>query len=116
MPGVDSSLAKAIINYGDRKGPLNEIGEMLEILLLEKLGSNGKDDDEDGYVDEEDEHEAIFRSLSNLITTRSHCFTIVSQGKVVQSKEVAAEKKLKVVVDRGTSPVKIRYYRELPKD
>jgi hypothetical protein len=44
---------------------------MLEILLLEKLGSNGKDDDEDGYVDEEDEQEAIFRSLSNLITIRS---------------------------------------------
>ena len=83
---------------------------------MEKLGSNGKDDDEDGYVDEEDENEAIFRSLSNLITTRSHCFTIVSQGKVVQSREVVAEKKLKVVVDRGTSPVKIKYYRELSKD
>jgi len=30
LPGVDSSLAKAIINYGDRKGPFNEIGEIRE--------------------------------------------------------------------------------------
>jgi len=113
LPGIDSSLAKAIINYGDRKGPFNEMGEILEILLLAKLGTNGKDDDEDGYIDEEDENEAIFRSLSNLITTRSNCFTIVSEGKVVRSEEVVAEKKLKVVVDRGASPIKIKYYREL---
>ena len=109
-------MAKAIINYGDRKGPFNEIGEILEILLMEKLGFNGKDDDGDGYVDEEDETEAIFRSLSNLITTRSNCFTIVSQGKVVRSEEVVAEKRIKVVMDRGTFPIKITYYRELPKD
>jgi len=117
LPGVDSSLAKAIINYGDsKKGPFNEMGEILEILLMEKLGFNGKDDDEDGYIDEEDETEAIFRSISNLITTRSNCFTIVSQGEVVRSEEVVAEKKLKVVVDRGTSPLKIKYYRELPEN
>jgi type II secretory pathway component PulK len=116
LPGIDSSLTKAIINYGDRKGPFNEVGEILEILLIEKLGSNEKDDDGDGYVDEEDENEAIFRMLSNLITTRSNCFTIVSQGKMVRSEEVVAEKKLKIVVDRGSSPIKIRYYRELPKD
>jgi DNA uptake protein ComE-like DNA-binding protein len=30
LPGVDPSLAKAIINYGDRKGPFNEIGEIKE--------------------------------------------------------------------------------------
>lgn len=117
LAGIDSSLAKAIINYGDSdKGPVNEIGEILEILLLAKLGTNGEDDDEDGYIDEEDENEAIFRSLSNLITTRSNCFTIVSQGKVVRSEEVVAEKKLKVVVDRGTSLLKIKYYRELGED
>ena len=116
LPGVDSSLAKAIINYGDRKGPFNKIGEILQILLMEKLGFNGKDDDEDGYIDEDDETEAIFRSISNLITTRSNCFTIVSQGKVIRSKEVVAEKKMKAVVDRGTSPIKIKYYRELWED
>jgi len=110
-------LAKAIINYGDsKKRPFNEIGEILEILLMEKLGFNGKDDDEDGYIDEEDETEVIFRSFSNLITTRSNCFTIVSKGEVVRSEEVVAEKKIKVVVDRGTSPIKVKYYRELPQD
>ena len=117
LPGIDSSLAKAIINYGDsERGPFNEVGEILEILLISKLGTNGEDDDEDGYTDEEDENEATFRSLSNLITTRSNCFTIVSEGKVVRSEKVVAEKKLKVVVDRGTSPLKIKYYRELWED
>ncbi|MFQ5836038.1 MAG: type II secretion system protein GspK [bacterium] len=29
LPGIDSSLVKALINYGDsKKGPFNEIGEM----------------------------------------------------------------------------------------
>jgi hypothetical protein len=83
---------------------------------MAKLGINGEDDDEDGYVDEEDENEAIFRSLSNLITTRSNCFTIVSQGRVMRSEEVVAKKKLKVVVDRDTSPLKIKYYREFWED
>ena len=107
------SVPESAINYGDsKKGPFNEIGEILQILLIEKLGFNGKDDDGDGYVDEEDETEAIFRSISNLITTRSNCFTIISQGKVMRSEEVVAEKKLKVVVDRGTSPIKIKYHRE----
>jgi len=110
------SVPESAINYGDRKGPFNEMGEILEILLMEKLGFNGKDDDGDGYVDEEDETEAIFRSFSNLITTRSNCFTIVSKGKVMRSEEVVAEKKIKVVVDRGTSPIKIKYYRELWED
>ncbi|MFQ6065761.1 MAG: hypothetical protein ACE5K3_00595 [bacterium] len=83
---------------------------------MAKLGSNEEDDDEDSYIDEEDENEAIIRTVSNLITTCSNCFTIVSQAKVVRSEEVVAEKKLKVVVDRGSSPLKIKYYRELPKD
>ncbi|MFQ6067826.1 MAG: helix-hairpin-helix domain-containing protein, partial [bacterium] len=67
LPGIDPSLAISIINYGDsKKGPFNEIGEILEILLMAKLGTNGKDDDEDGYIDEEDENEAIIRTVSNL--------------------------------------------------
>jgi len=107
------SVSQSAINYGDRKkGPFNEMGEILEILLMAKWGSNGKDDDRDGYVDEE-ENEAIFRSFSNFITTRSNCFTIVSLGKVMRSEEVVAEKKIKVVVNRDSSPTKIKYYREL---
>lgn len=117
LPGIDSTLSQAIINYGNsKKRPFNEIGEILQILLLAKLGSNGKDDDKDGYIDEEDEREAIFRSLSNLITTRSNCFTVISRGEVIRNDEIVAERKIKAVIDRGSSPIKIKYYRELSED
>jgi type II secretory pathway component PulK len=114
LPAVDSMLAKSIIRYCDSKrGPLNEIGEIMEVPLVERWGFNGVDDDKDGYVDEDDEREAIFRGLSNLISVRSNCFTIISLGQVVENEEVRAEKKIKVVVDRGDSPLKVKYYREL---
>lgn len=117
LPGIDSTLSQAIINYGNsKKRPFNEIGEILQILLLARLGSNGKDDDKDGYIDEEDEREAIFRSLSNLITTRSNCFTVISRGEVVKNDEIVAERKIKAVIDRGSLPIKIKYYRELSED
>ena len=80
---------------------------------MEEWGFNGVDDDKDGYIDEDDESEAIFRGLSNLISVRSNSFAIVSLGEVVKSEEVTAQKKIKVVVDRGDSPLKVKYYREL---
>jgi len=114
LPGVDPSLAGSIIRYCDgKKGPLNEIGEIMEVPLMERWGFNGVDDDKDGYIDEDDESEAIFRGLSNLVSVRSNCFTIISLGEVVKSEEVTAQKKIKVVVDRGDSPLKVKYYREL---
>jgi len=114
LPGLDSLLAKSIIRYCDSKrGPLNEIGEIMEVPLMERWGFNTIDDDKDGYVDEDDEREAIFRGLSNLISVRSNCFTIISLGEVVGNEKVRAKKKIKVVVDRGDSPLKVKYYREL---
>ncbi|MEA3485178.1 MAG: helix-hairpin-helix domain-containing protein, partial [Candidatus Aerophobetes bacterium] len=113
LPYIDSSLAKAIIMYNEKKGAFNEIGEIAEILPLEKLGCNGIDDDGDGYIDEEDEKEAIFRSLSNLITVRSNCFTIVSQGKVRRAGQMVAEKKIKEIIDRGSPSLKVKYYQEV---
>ena len=115
LPGIDATLAKAIINYGETKGkrPFNQMGEILEILPLEKLAYNGIDDDRDGYIDEEDEKEIIFRSLSNLICVRSNCFTLICEGRAKEGKEILAEKKIKVIVDRGKNPIKIKYYREL---
>ncbi|GAH72243.1 unnamed protein product [marine sediment metagenome] len=80
---------------------------------MERWGFNAVDDDKDGYTDEDDEREAIFRGLSNLISVRSNCFTIISLGEVVENEKVRAKKKIKVVVDRGDSPLKVKYYREL---
>ena len=114
LPGIDSSLTRAIINYGDSKRrPFNEVGEVLEVFTIAKLGYNGKDDDEDGYIDEDDEKEMLFRSLSNLITTRSNCFTVICLGQIKKSGEVVSEKKIKVILDRGAYPLKIKYYKEI---
>ena len=114
LPGIDKKLAESIIYYCDSKrGPIKEVGEIAEISGIQKLGFNGIDDDKDGYIDEDDEKEAILRGISNLITVRSNCFTIVSKGQVKRGGRVVAERKIKVVVDRGVHPVKIRYYKEI---
>ena len=36
--------------------------------------------------------------------------------EVIRASKVVAEKKIKAVVDRGSSPLKIKYYRELRED
>ncbi len=116
LPEIDSKIAGQIISYCDGKdGPFDEIGEITEVIGMQKLGANGWDDDRDGYVDEDDEKEAILRGISNLITVRSMCFTIVSLGRVVEDGKMIAEKKIKVVVDRDL-PVRIRYYRQIYQD
>jgi len=117
LPGIDSKLAEQIIEYCDsEKGPFDEIGEIAEVRGIQKLGFNGLDDDGDGYVDEDDEKEAILRKISNLITVRSNSFTLISVGRVIRGGKVVAEKKIKAVVDRGSSPIRIKYYREIYKD
>ncbi|MBC7189967.1 helix-hairpin-helix domain-containing protein [Candidatus Aerophobetes bacterium] len=114
LPGIDEKLAEQIIKYCDgENGPFDEIGEICQVVGMQRLGINGLDDDEDGYVDEDDENEIIIRRISNLITVRSNCFTVICLGKVVKEGRVLAEKKIKVVVDRGSLPVRILYYREL---
>jgi len=114
LPGIDSEIARQIISYCDSKeGPFDEIGEIVQVRGIQKLGFNGWDDDGDGYVDEDDEKEAILRGISNLITVRSMCFTVTSLGRVKRGGRVVAEKKIKAIVDRGGLPVRIRYYREI---
>jgi len=114
LPCIDTKITDQIINYCDgRQGPFDEIGEIARVVGMQKLGINGWDDDGDGYVDEDDEREAILRIISNLITVRSNCFTIVSLGRVIRGGKIVAEKKIKVMVDRGSIPIKILYYREI---
>jgi len=114
LPGIDSQIAEQIIDYCDSKnGPFDEIGEIAQVRGMQKLGFNGWDDDGDGYVDEDDEKEAILRGISNLITVRSNCFTVISLGRVIRGGKVVAEKKIKAIVDRGCRPIKIKYYREM---
>ena len=112
LPGIDSRLAEQIVRYGDTdSAPFDTPGEIAEVIGMQALGSNMWDDDGDGYVDEDDEVEALVRMVSNLITVRSNCFTVTTTGRVCRGNSIVAESKLEAVLDRGSSPLRTLYYR-----
>jgi hypothetical protein len=59
------------------------------------------------------EKEKTFRSISNLITTRSNVFTVYVTAQITDEaiSNVYAEKKIIAIVDRSVDPIKIRYFR-----
>ncbi|MCD5391107.1 hypothetical protein LR007_04500, partial [candidate division NPL-UPA2 bacterium] len=65
----------------------------------------GTDLDGDYFYGEDDELETIVRSISNLITTRSDRFDIVSTGYVMRGGEELAKSQMRAIVCRITPPV-----------
>ena len=66
------------------------------------------------------EKEKTFRSISNLITTRSNVFTVYVTAQVTEedvsdppNTTVYAEKRILAIVDRSVDPIKVRYFRWL---
>jgi len=64
------------------------------------------------------EKEKTFRSISNLITTRSNVFTVYVTAQVTEedvsdppNTTVYAEKRILAIVDRSVDPIKVRYFR-----
>ena len=57
--------------------------------------------------------EKPFRSISNLITTRSNVFTVYVTAQITDEAEsnVFAEKRILAIVDRSVDPIKVRYFR-----
>ncbi|MFA5392974.1 MAG: hypothetical protein WC081_07165 [Candidatus Ratteibacteria bacterium] len=89
--------------------PYSETGAVAPKLNF-LWGYNLKDDDNDGFIDEDDERELVYRRISNLITVRSNVFRITVTGQSVEDfdgngkieeKEVLAEKKITTIYDRG---------------
>ncbi|MBU2495395.1 MAG: hypothetical protein KJ935_02690 [Candidatus Omnitrophica bacterium] len=89
--------------------PYSEIGAVAPKLNF-LWGYNLKDDDNDGFIDEDDERELVYRRISNLITVRSNVFRVTITGQAVEDfngngkieeNEVLAEKKITTVYDRG---------------
>ncbi|RIH99624.1 hypothetical protein B9J77_04930, partial [candidate division NPL-UPA2 bacterium Unc8] len=70
----------------------------------------GDDLDGDGFRGEDDELETIVRSVSNLITTRSDRFEIVSTGSVWRGGEKLAESGMRVIVCRISQPATILHF------
>jgi len=109
LPNVDTNLAQNIIDGR----PFTTIGEVVEIAGMADADGDGSDEDDD------EGKEAIFRSLSNLITVRSDIFEVICLAQAIKSSDgvfdandqILAEKKIRAVVDRR-SPIQILYWRE----
>jgi type II secretory pathway component PulK len=70
----------------------------------------GDDLDRDDFRGEDDERETIVRSVSNLITTRSDRFEVISTGSVWRAGEKLAESRMRVIVCRISNPATILHF------
>jgi len=108
--GDDNAFGDDTNGGGNARG----IGEIWEVMGIDSAFGDSADNDGDGITDNTDEKEWLFRDISNLITVQSNCFTITSTGKVTNAAgEKIAERKIKAVLDRAESPVKIKSWQEI---
>ena len=99
LPNVDSTIATAI--QGSVNKPFTSIGDLVD-GVTQITGSGTKWD-----------KEKAFRSISNLITTRSNVFTVYVTAQVIDEaiSSVYAEKRILAIVNRSVDPIKVRYFR-----
>ncbi|MDO8141190.1 MAG: hypothetical protein Q6358_06785, partial [Candidatus Brocadiales bacterium] len=122
LPGTSTNTSLAtwnalsgntLINNIINGRPFSTIGAITSITGVNYFGTDNADNDGDGFVDEKDEKDLIFTSISNLITTHSNVFAVYVTARIVNNSasQTFAEKKLVAIVDRSVNPVKIRYFR-----
>ncbi|HHT9109535.1 MAG TPA: hypothetical protein ACFYDZ_00080 [Candidatus Brocadiaceae bacterium] len=111
--GTWSALQGALITNIINNRPYTKIGELPAVSGMDYFGTDGIDNDSDGLVDEKDEKDLIFTSITNLITTHTNVFAVYVTARIVNSNatQTYAEKKLVAIVDRSVTPIKIRYFR-----
>ena len=102
-----------LINNIINARPYSSIGTITSVSGMNYFATDNKDNDGDGFIDEKDEKDLIFTSISNLITTHTNVFAVYVTARIVNSDatQTFAEKKLVAIVDRSVTPVKIRYFR-----
>jgi competence ComEA-like helix-hairpin-helix protein len=88
LPGVEQSLAQAIINYRKSTGYFDNVAGLLKV---------------DGMT------RAIFKQMAPLITARSETYRIVAEGKINSS---GARQRMEVIVHIGRSDMETLGYRE----
>ena len=88
LPGVDQSLAQAIINYRKSTGCFDNVAGLLKV---------------DGIT------RAIFKQVVPLVTARSETFRIVCEGKV---NSTGARQRIEAIVHIGRSDIETLAYRE----
>jgi hypothetical protein len=99
LPNIDSTIGDAIDTLGNK--PYTSIGNLVT-KVSEITGSGTKWN-----------KESTFRSISNLITTRSNVFTVYVTAQVIDEaiSSVYAEKRILAIVDRSVDPIRVRYFR-----
>src|SRR3989339_96602 len=115
---IQSRTGYSLINNIISARPFTTIGALTGVTGtnysgMNYFGTDNADNDGDGFIDEKDEKDLIFTSISNLITTHSNVFAVYVTARIVNSSssQTFAEKKLVAIVDRSVNPVKIRYFR-----
>jgi len=106
LPNIDSTIATAIQGSGSK--PFTSIGNMVDnVAEITDTSATNKWGEE-----------KIFRSISNLITTRSNVFTVYVTAQVTEedvsdppNTNVFAEKRILAIVDRSVDPIRVRYFR-----
>ncbi len=100
LPDITNAIAIAI--QSNNKKPFSSIGNLLkDVPDITSTGTTKWD------------KEKPFRSISNLITTRSNVLTVYITAQITDEamSNVFAEKRILAIVDRSVDPIKIRYFR-----
>jgi competence ComEA-like helix-hairpin-helix protein len=88
LPGVERSLAQAIINYRTSSGYFDNVAGLLKV---------------DGMT------RAIFKQVVPLITARSETYRIIAEGKINSS---GVRQRMEVIIHMGRSDMETLAYRE----
>ncbi len=93
--------------------PFDNLAEIMNVIEMQ--GDSTSDDDNDGDTNEADELEMVVRDISNVITVSSDVYRVIVLAQAFDRKgDVAAERKLEAVVDRGgkhTDAVNVLFFR-----
>ncbi len=102
LPNIDLIIAIAIESSGSK--PFTGIGDMVDKVT-----------EITNTADTSWDKERTFRSISNLITTRSNVFTVYVTAQITDEEEtsVYSEKRILAIVDRSVDPINVRYFRWL---
>ncbi|MDN3512153.1 MAG: hypothetical protein NG784_12745 [Candidatus Jettenia sp.] len=110
---IQSKKGYSLINNIINARPFSTVGQITSVTGMDYFSNDNMDNDGDGFVDDKDEKDLIFTSISNLLTTHTNVFTVYVTARIVNAdaSQTLAEKKLVAIVDRSVTPIKIRYFR-----
>ena len=91
LPGMDSATAQAVVQYVAHQGPFTNVGQLLSVSQVSNTA---------------------FIACANLLTTRSHMFTIVSTGQYTEGIQETITCLVQVNNSSGTPVPYIQYWNE----